>query len=63
VLEVEYSKNPNWSTVDITALAKRLDLGRTKVYKWSWDRKKKIEPEPRTTQDEQPITNNEPQSP
>ena len=40
VLEQEYLRNPQWSTARITSLAKRLRLGRTKVYKWSWDRKK-----------------------
>jgi len=40
-LEQEYQRDPNWHSSFITALAKRLQLNRTKIYKWSWDRKKK----------------------
>ena len=43
MLEVEYQRNPNWHSSFITSLAQRLQLNRTKVYKWSWDRKKKEE--------------------
>ena len=43
MLEVEYQRNPNWHSSFITSLAQRLHLNRTKVYKWSWDRKKKEE--------------------
>ena len=41
VLEQEYLINPNWTTMRINTLAKKLRLCRTKVYKWGWDRKKK----------------------
>ena len=41
LLEHEYQRNSNWSTARITQIAKRLKLNRTKIYKWSWDRKKK----------------------
>ena len=41
VLESEYLKDPVWETKQITKLARRLKLNRTKVYKWHWDRKKK----------------------
>ena len=51
MLEVEYQRNPNWHSSFITSLAQRLQLNRTKVYKWSWDRKKKEEAQ--TTQQSQ----------
>ena len=41
VLENEYKKNPTWSKQLVNQLAAKLDLDRTKVYKWNWDRKKK----------------------
>ena len=41
MLEGEYQRNSNWNTEQISRLAKRLSLPRTKVYKWSWDRRKK----------------------
>ena len=40
ILEQEFQKNPNWGKVTIRKLAERLDLDRTKIYKWNWDRKK-----------------------
>ena len=43
-LEREYEINPNWSNQKIGELSTRLGLGRTKVYKWNWDRKKKGPP-------------------
>ena len=45
MLEIEYERNPNWVTRDITNIAQRLQLSRTKIYKWHWDRKKKDERE------------------
>ena len=42
-LEQQYLLNPNWTAEMISKLADRLILGRTKVYKWLWDRRKKIE--------------------
>ena len=41
LLETEYVRDSNFSSSRITALATRLQLGRTKIYKWSWDRRKK----------------------
>eukprot|EP00354_Favella_ehrenbergii_P010505 CAMPEP_0170457674 /NCGR_PEP_ID=MMETSP0123-20130129/4885_1 /TAXON_ID=182087 /ORGANISM="Favella ehrenbergii, Strain Fehren 1" /LENGTH=120 /DNA_ID=CAMNT_0010721541 /DNA_START=538 /DNA_END=899 /DNA_ORIENTATION=- len=40
-LEEEYLMEPRWSTRRITDIAKRLNLNRTKVYKWHWERKNK----------------------
>ena len=39
VLEAEYLKDPEWTTPRITQIARRLQLNRTKIYKWHWDRK------------------------
>ena len=38
VLEQAYQENPRWNTKQIRSLAERLELSRTKVYKWNWDR-------------------------
>ena len=43
ILESEFMRDHNWSTAKIKAIAERIQLGRVKVYKWSWDRKKKEE--------------------
>ena len=40
-MEVEWQRNLAWTSSRISSIAKRLGLGRTKVYKWTWDRKKK----------------------
>ena len=40
-MEVEWQRDLAWTSSRISAIAKRLGLGRTKVYKWTWDRKKK----------------------
>ena len=45
VLEHEHVTYNNWTTDRITALSKRLNLSRTKIYKWSWDRRKRDENE------------------
>ena len=39
ILELEFQKSANWDRKTICSLAERLDLDRTKVYKWNWDRK------------------------
>lgn len=39
ILEAEYLKDPEWTTPRITQIARRLQLNRTKIYKWHWDRK------------------------
>ena len=41
LLEIEFQRDPNWTTVKIKVISDRLQIGRTKVYKWGWDRKKK----------------------
>jgi len=40
-MEIEWQRDLAWTSSRISAIAKRLSLGRTKVYKWTWDRKKK----------------------
>ena len=41
MLEAEFKREKIWSKKFITALAKRLNLSISKLYKWHWDRKKK----------------------
>ena len=38
---MEYQLDPNWTSLRIKQLSRRLSLDRTKVYKWTWDRAKK----------------------
>ena len=40
-LESQYQRDPVFTSMRISQLAKQLNLGRTKVYKWTWDRRKK----------------------
>ena len=40
-LEAEWYANSNWTRERVTEIARRFGIGRTKVYKWGWDRKKK----------------------
>lgn len=40
-LEHEWRKDQAWTSQRISSIAKRLGLNRTKVYKWTWDRRKK----------------------
>ena len=40
-MEAEWQRDLAWTSSRISSIAKRLGLGRTKVYKWTWDRKKK----------------------
>ena len=40
-MEAEWQRDLTWTSSRISSIAKRLGLGRTKVYKWTWDRKKK----------------------
>ena len=42
ILENEYQKDSNWNTQRISLMARRLQLKHTKVYKWVWERKKKL---------------------
>ena len=42
MLRAEYQRNPNWSKNRIKELAARLNLNRTKVYKWNWDQRNKM---------------------
>lgn len=41
VLEQKYLRGSQWSTAEMKELAEKLGISRTKVYKWSWDRKRK----------------------
>ena len=42
ILEQEYQIKSDWSHRGyLNELAKRLELSRSKIYKWNWDRKKK----------------------
>ena len=49
ILENEFQRDHNWSTAKIKEIAVRVQLGRVKVYKWSWDRKKKENAQPAFT--------------
>ena len=40
-MEAEWQRDLTWTSTRISSIAKSLGLGRTKVYKWTWDRKKK----------------------
>ena len=40
-MEMEYQRDSTWTSIRIKQLSIRLDLDRTKVYKWTWDRSKK----------------------
>lgn len=42
LLEEEFQRDPNWDRRKIASLAQRLQISRTKVYKWNWDRKKSL---------------------
>ena len=41
-LELEFQHDANFTSSRISRLANQLQLGRTKIYKWSWDRHKKF---------------------
>ena len=41
ILEAEFLKDPRWSLAQSKALAKKLNISQTKVYKWGYERKKK----------------------
>ena len=40
-LEIEFLKNPMWTSRKMSQISKRLSLAKSKIYKWNWDRKKK----------------------
>ena len=40
-LEKEYQKDPNWDVAKKKWLSAKLGLGRTKIYKWNYDRRKR----------------------
>jgi len=42
MLEKEYKHNPDWSPTKIKALSKKISRETEKIYKWHWERKKKI---------------------
>jgi len=41
-LNHEFQKNTNWSKAKQRKLGKRLGLPVSKIYKWSWDKKKSL---------------------
>ena len=41
ILEAEYLMDPTWSLKQSKALAEKLKISQTKVYKWGYERKKK----------------------
>jgi len=42
-LEDEYEKDPRWTIKKTRELSISLELDRTKIYKWNYDRKRKDE--------------------
>jgi len=42
ILENEFQKNPNWNNVKYAELCKLLQTTKSRIYKWNWDRKKKL---------------------
>ena len=42
VLEAEYARNPWWSRSLVANLSKMLQLSEAQVYKWNWDKRKKL---------------------
>ena len=42
VLKAEFAKSHDWSAAKTTELANQLGLKRTKVYKWNWDKRKRM---------------------
>ena len=41
MLEQEHQRDANWDKDRIKFFAKKLNLAHSKVYKWTWDRRKK----------------------
>ena len=41
MLESEHQRDANWDTERIKLFADKLNLAHSKVYKWTWDRRKK----------------------
>ena len=41
-LTKEFTSNPNWSQKKINEFGKELDMSSSAIYKWNWDRKKKL---------------------
>ena len=42
ILESEFARDSSWLPAQVRQLANRLDYDYVKVYKWGWDRKKKL---------------------
>ena len=42
LLELEFSTKNNWSKKEIDVLSKKLRLPVSKLYKWNWDRNKRV---------------------
>jgi len=34
--------NPHWTNEDVDRIAQKLNIEKSKVYKWNWDQKKKL---------------------
>ena len=41
LLEAEYTKDPNWTQARTQELVVKFGLGRLKLYKWHYDRRRK----------------------
>lgn len=37
-----FPNNPHWSNDDVERISRKLGLEKSKVYKWNWDKKKKL---------------------
>jgi hypothetical protein len=42
ILKEEYTRNPHWTKLKITALSYDTGLSESQIYKWSWDYRKKL---------------------
>ena len=42
ILEHEFAKKQNWSKKDQLRLSKKLGFEVSKIYKWNWEKKKKL---------------------
>ena len=51
ILEAEFQKGAHWNIKKTRELSVKLDLDRTKIYKWNYDRKRKQEEEEKQEQE------------
>ena len=42
ILEKEFKANPVWSKFKLNQISKKIGRDKDKVYKWLWERKKKL---------------------